>query len=435
MTIQERPIILNANGETIRLSAMIIFAVASFFVGGLLREDSIGGAYGDFWSCHWPLIERFSQISWSTAIAHDYCAANNPLLYVIASMLPIHGSQEIYHTITFSIGLVTWPLLAWAYHCRYSQNGIDWLWASFAASAILISPGFRSSAFWGTTDYLPLLFCAATSLLLSKFQDCEAHKADALGLFPLAALASVSACAFYTRQYYAFLPACAAWTVLRHTKTPIFAVISVFFIALLPELFLVYVWKGVNAPFAQFMFHPALINIWKLGAVIGLLAIPIVVGCIQRSFGDVLPNWWGARSTIAAFAGLFIFILALNATEWPGSGGGVIIKAGLKMGALGTPFILTVSYFGLSAALFFSLRSTTNMLLAGAYLIPFFVAAPTYQHYLEPSLVVALFLLADTQTAKIVFNKRVLTYNFIFSALILALGIAYYDFPANFQIE
>src|ERR1700741_4926062 len=105
MTIQERPIILNANGETIRLSAMIIFAVASFFVGGLLREDSIGGAYGDFWSCHWPLIERFSQISWSTAIANDYCAANNPLIYVIASMLPIHGSQEIYHTITFSIAL------------------------------------------------------------------------------------------------------------------------------------------------------------------------------------------------------------------------------------------------------------------------------------------------------------------------------------------
>ena len=85
------------------------------------------------------------------------------------------------------------------------------------------------------------------------------------------------------------------------------------FIAMLPEMFLVYQWKGITRPIARslFMFRPAMINIWKMGAVIGLLSLPIIVGCIRRSLDDVLPQWWGARSTVVAFAGLLVFIMSL----------------------------------------------------------------------------------------------------------------------------
>jgi len=141
----------------------------------------------------------------------------------------------------------------------------------------------------------------------------------------------------------------------------------------------------------------------------------------------VLPEWWGARSTVIAFAGLLVFIIALGGTEWPKLGGGIIVKAGLRMGALGTPFILTVSYFGLVAAIVFSMRSATNALLVSTFLVPLFTVRETYQKYLEPTLAVALFLFADTETARTAFNKRVLMYNFLFSALILTIGIVYYD--------
>jgi hypothetical protein len=97
------------------------------------------------------------------------------------------------------------------------------------------------------------------------------------------------------------------------------------------------------------------------------------------------------------------------------------------MGALGNPFILTASYLGLVTATLFATRSATNAVLATTYLAPLFVAVPTYQRYLEPSLVVALFLFADTPIARIMFNKRVLMCNFAFAALILSIGIVYYD--------
>ncbi len=433
MTLGRHPTGSKINLETVGLSVMVFCATTSFLIGFLLGEDSIGGARFDFYLFHWPAIELFSSISWGTAVADYGGAANNPLLYAIASLLPLHGDQKIYHVITFLVALLTWPFLSWAYYRRYCNYEIDWLWALFGASTILISPSFRSSAFWGSTDYLPLVFCAGTSLLLSKFQDAEANsegkKTRRIGLLTLVALAATSVCAFYTRQLYAFLPIFAAWMVLRRTDTSPFLVLSVFLAAMLPEMFLVYLWKGINPPVSQSanVFHPTMINVLGVGAIIGLLAIPLVLGCIRRSLADVVPEWWGARSTVIAFAGLLVFIIALRGTEWPELGGGIIVKAGLRMGAFGTPFILTVSYFGLVAAILLSMRSPTNALLVGSFLVPFFVVRESYQHYLEPSLAVTLFLFADTQTARTLFNKRVLTYNFLFSALILTIAIVYYD--------
>jgi hypothetical protein len=418
------------------ISVWLLIAVISFIVGDLLGEDSAGGMRFDFYTSHWITIQRFSTMPWSKAVA-DYYNPENPLFYMLASLLPLHGNLKLYHAITLVTGLLIWPLLSWAYYRRYSKFGIDWLWASFGASAILLSPTFRSSTFWGNTDWLPFTFCAATSLLLSKFQESGGGKSRAISPVTLIALAVVSSCAFYTRQYYAFLPIFTAWIIFSNTKTSWLLILGVFGLAMLPEVFLIYVWKGIVPPFHQGQnFDPALVNFWKTGAAVGLLSFPIIVGCIRRSLGDVFPRWWGVRATVLAGAGLLAFItliIALGAPEWVnngwgGGGGGIIIKAGVRMGAFGTPFILTTSYFGLVAIILFSMQSTTNAVLAATFLAPLFLTAPTYQRYLEPSLVVALFLFVDTEIAKAIFNKRVLLYNFIFNGIILLMGIIYYDF-------
>jgi hypothetical protein len=444
VTAEGQNVGLTTNLEMVALSTLLFGVVASFLAGYLLREDSRGWACFDFYRYHWPLVKLFSATSWSTAVA-DYGgipAANNPLLYMIASLIPLHRDQETYHVITFVAALVTWPLLSWAYYRRYSNREIGWLWASFGASAILISPTFRSSTFWGTTDWLPFVFCAGTSLLLSRFQDySETHKASAIGAFNLAALVTVSACAFYTRQFYAFVPILAAWIVLKSTKTSPLLILSFFAMAMLPEMFLVYLWKGLNPPplqeqaaqelAAHFHFNPSLANLWMVGTMIALFSFPVIVGCIRRSLSDVLPEWWGSRSTVAAFVGLLVFVMALKTTEWPTQGGGIIVKGGLLMGTLGAPFILIAAYFGIVVTIVFSMHSATNALLAGTLLAPFFISTlflgrPAAQGYLEPSLVVALFLFADTQTSRRVFNKRVLTCNFAFTTFVLAVAIGYY---------
>jgi hypothetical protein len=143
---------------------------------------------------------------------------------------------------------------------------------------------------------------------------------------------------------------------------------------------------------------------------------------------ELLPAWWGTGSTVVASVGLLVFIIALANAEWPVTGGGIIEKGAVRMGALGTPLILAVSYFGLIAAVLFAVRSATNALLASAFIVPLCTSRFPYQHYMEPALAVAVFLFADTQTAKTVFNERVLACNFVFTAFILSIGIIYYDF-------
>ena len=273
------------------------------------------------------------------------------------------------------------------------------------------------------------ILCGHVASIISGFQDFECGRARALGVPSLAALSAVSMCAFYVRQYYAFLPALAAWTVLARTRTHPLSVLAVFAVTMVPEAFLLYVWKGLNPPAAHGYFHPAMMNVLIVGAIIRGFSIPLFIGCIRRSVRDVLPEWWGFRATALAFAGLLVLIMAQGATEWPGAGGGggIIVKAGLRLGALGTPFILAVSYFGLVTAIVFSMRSATNALLTSAFLAPYFVSVVIYQHYLDPTLTVALFLFSDTQISRTLFNKRVLTCNCVFTALVLAIGIAYYD--------
>jgi hypothetical protein len=407
---------------------LLFGAVVSFFAGWLLSENSTGWARFDFYTYHWPTIENFSTSAWSAAV-RDYSSATNPLFYMIVSMVPLHDDQNIYRTVSTAAAFAVWPVLGWAYYCRYQKFGIGLLWALFGASAILISPNFRSAAFWGITDWLPFVFCACTSLLLSGFQDSDANKTGAISPFTLIALAVVSACAFYARQLYAFVPICAAWVVLTRTKTSLFLVLSVFVVTALPEVFLVYLWKGLYPPSNHgASFHLSLVDVWQMGAMIGLFSLPVIVGCTRRSLGDLLPKWWGARSTIVAVAGLPLFILALRATEWPSGGGGIVVKAGLRMGPLGSPFILGVAYLGLAAAILFLMRSATNAVLAATFFAPLLVVSPLDQKYIEPALIIALFLFADTQTAKTVFNKRVLIFNFAFSTCLLVIAISYYGF-------
>ena len=235
MTLTGHLISDKSNKEIVWILLLLLVAIGSFFIGDILGEDSAGGMQGDFYCGFWPLVERFSTTPWGTAVA-DYKSPMNPLHWMIASLLPLHDDQKIYHVITFVFGFLIWALLSWAYYRRYSKYGIDWLWASFGASAILLSPTFRSSTFWGDSDWFPFAFCAGTSLLLSRFQDSESYEARAIGPFSLVALAVVSSCAFYTRQYYAFLPVVAAWIVLTRTKTSPFLIFGVFFVATLPEM-------------------------------------------------------------------------------------------------------------------------------------------------------------------------------------------------------
>lgn len=58
-TVERQHIGLKGNLEVVALSMLLLGVVASFLVGDLLGEDSIGWACFDFYKYHWPLVELF----------------------------------------------------------------------------------------------------------------------------------------------------------------------------------------------------------------------------------------------------------------------------------------------------------------------------------------------------------------------------------------
>jgi hypothetical protein len=196
---------------------------------------------------------------------------------------------------------------------------------------------------------------------------------------------------------------------------------------MVPEFYLLYLWKGINPPSFQHHTNPSLGNILLIGANVGLFSIPIITGCLYaRSLRSLLPSWWGKRSTAFVFVGLIVFVVGLRTVEWPTLGGGIIVKAGSLMGTFGTPFILVLVYFGLLVAILFSMSSDINAILTASFIGPFLLSSPMFQRYFEPSLLVSLFLFSDIKTAKSIFTESVLIANFIFYIIILMIGLIYY---------
>ena len=242
MTTQRQHIGSKSNLEMVSLSVLLLIVVASFLAGSLLGEDSTGGMRFDFYTTHWLTIKRFAIMPWRTALA-NYYNPENPLLYIIASLLPLHGDPKLYHAITFAAGL-SFGLFFRRHTIVDIVNSVLIGCGRHLGQARPAFADFPLIDVLGDTYWLPFAFCAITSLLLSRSQDAETERARPISPFTLIALAMVSSCAFYTRQYYAFVPIIAAWIVLTRTRTSPFLVLSVFVIAMTPELYLIYLWKG-----------------------------------------------------------------------------------------------------------------------------------------------------------------------------------------------
>ena len=234
--------------------------------------------------------------------------------------------------------------------------------------------------------------------------------------------------AFYTRQFYVFVPVVCAWALWRQAGFRPAAVACAFGLAALPELGLVLLWHGLNPPAFHHQARPGWSNVLFLGTNLALFAAPLVIGA--RAAGHrILPPWWDRRATLGwASAFACPHGVSLWGAVWPDAGGGVLVKASLRLGWLATPAIAAFSLVGLSAALIFALRSRTNAVAAGSFLPPFFIAYPIYERYFDPVVLVGLLLFADLSTARALSGTRPLLAYLLFTATLL--GVSLWHFAA-----
>ena len=176
---------------------IIIFIIFSFFIFGFfIKEDAAGGGENDFFFHIYNNIILFKNFDFLDIPWGSYDSSSLPLYYLITKYLILSKNPFIYKLFTFflSLGcvLIFYKILKKKYNELHNHNHIFLLISTIP----LLSPYFRTSAFWGIEENIAYFFFLLTGYFY--FKDLKKK----FNLFLLIFFASVT---FYGRQNYAFL--------------------------------------------------------------------------------------------------------------------------------------------------------------------------------------------------------------------------------------
>ena len=186
------------NSQSLYIFLTTLF-VLSYFYGFLVKEDSSGGGKIDF-TLH--IFHNFILFYKSNLFKLDwnlYDSTSLPLHYILSKIIFSNDNPDQYQLFWFLfsfIGLLFFYLMLSQKFGLKNKITINIL---FLASTILLSPYFRTSAFWGLEENTGIVMMLITLYFYLYFQNTKKNIFFVLTIF----FASVT---FYSRQSYLFLP-------------------------------------------------------------------------------------------------------------------------------------------------------------------------------------------------------------------------------------
>jgi hypothetical protein len=174
-----------------------LFIITSYFLGFIIKEDSSGGGQVDYAA----VINNFKLFQESDLLKIDwskYKSSAIPIYYIISKYIIPTNYSFLFNLGYFSF-LISISAILITYKCLCVKNKIQsFNWEVLLIAAIpMLSPFFRTSAFWSLEENIGYFFFALTILFYLKSRDEKKYEYLAI-LF--------SCLSFYTRQNYAFLP-------------------------------------------------------------------------------------------------------------------------------------------------------------------------------------------------------------------------------------
>ena len=191
---------------------LIFLCIFSFFLGFYFDENSAGaGTYTGDWVHIWKNIQTFANNDLLTALKYTdssessiYQSSRTPLIYVLNKLFnPFLYDPIVYRRSIFAISLTT-PIIF--YFClkqkfRENYNSLFLL----AAFIPLLSPYYRTTAFWGLEENYGIIFMLLTFLVYNIFMESE-HQSDKKNYAQLFLISFFSSCCLYFDQKLIIIP-------------------------------------------------------------------------------------------------------------------------------------------------------------------------------------------------------------------------------------
>lgn len=411
---------------------LIITSITVFFLGFYLREISNGAAHTDFQLHIWPLVNDFNENYFYTLSNYlDYREATFPFYHTIQSLFNPFKYNYIYFSLLNSI--LNLLILYIFFHFLKKKIPIDKMSSSFfiLPFIFLLSPWFRSTSYWSTTENFALFFLIpACYYLLLLIKNKDNFRSNFL-------LTLFIALAIYSRQQFLFL-ALTHLTIIFLSKNYIklFNTCIYYLIFSLPGLYTYYLWDVFNninnatSASSYISLKNIFTNIPKISTLIFFYSIPIIF----LNFKTII-NYINFKKLLIYFIILITieFILYKN-VNYSQFGGGYIIKF--------NQFFLnnTIYLIIIISSLFFATIISLRKLIDSKYFILFFfifliIGLPKYlyQEWFDPIYLVFYYMLVPKEKlVTLNLNKKNSIYFLYFWEIsILSIAIFYYHFYLN----
>jgi len=235
----------------ISLSTLIYF---SFFLGFYFGENSIGsGGYkGDL---TWMLknLEIFQTNTFFDAIHHpEFFGNRTPLIYILHAYLnPFVSNVDTYRLSVFVLSFASPIILYICLVQKFTNTNKKILF--FISSFILLSPFYRTSAYWG----LEVNYAITTMLLSIYFLNILQKKKNINNLSSyvlISLLTFTSSLCIYFDQKFLIIPLLIFIYILKSEiklKFKVYSIIN-YSIFSVPFFYLIFLWKGIVPPSTQY---------------------------------------------------------------------------------------------------------------------------------------------------------------------------------------
>ena len=272
------------------INFLTLLIYSSFVLGFMFNENSIAlGGYGSDLKWMWANFEIYKTNDLWTAIHHpDFFGNRTPLLYILHILFnPFINNIDTYRFTVFCISFLG-PIIF--YLCLKQRfKDVDKFILFFISSFILLSPYYRTSAYWG----LEINYGIITMLLSIFFIDyaLEKHKNNQpLTLTIITLITFFSSLCLYFDQKLFIIPLIILFQIFRsniETKFKILTLINYSFFAI-PFLYLIFIWQGIAPPLTQSVNSETVLNLTRLkhlhffhigyaSAIIAFYLLPIIL--------------------------------------------------------------------------------------------------------------------------------------------------------------
>jgi len=420
-------------------SIFLIFFSIFYFIYGFLIDENIAGAGGypgDFVHTWNNLQIYLNNNLLESVLSKEFFSNRSPLSYILQESLnPLIITKYNFRISIFFISLFIPVLLFYCLIIKYKK--IDLLLGAVISSAVLFSPYVRTSGYWALEENYGFVALLLSYIFYNFYFFKKKYKLIYLSLLILCS----SSCVYFDIKL-TIVPLIIFFRIIKSNEDKFYKIVSVFmyFIASIPYLILIYLWKGIFPPMAR-PTHTLesgfyLDHIIFIVPILALYIFPFLFAKDKNIFLET-KNFFLSNYNLVILFGYFLFLIYIQFFYTPPEvsfhttfGRGYIQKLSIFLfedSLLKKIFIILSSFSSMVIIILYLKKNIFDWLIIFYYLLLAIIIYPLLQEYFDPIFFLLILIFFKT---RVNFNYKFayIMYLYFFSLHVLAIIFASNNF-------